>query len=175
MQLIVLAIEKAMKDNSPYVRKAAAHAVPKVYRYIALPRHSRSSSPKPPLCSNIESRLDPEKKDQLIGIIGTLLGDTTTMVLGSAVAAFVEVCPDHIELIHPHYRKLCRLLADVDEWGQVFILNLLIRYARSQFTCPDPALLVIPLHLPSSPPSYPHHVIRLTSAVPIIECITNRN
>ena len=64
------------------------------------------------------------------------------MVLGSAVAAFMEVSPDHIDLIHPHYRKLCRVLADVDEWGQIFIINLLIRYARSQFTCPDPELLV---------------------------------
>eukprot|EP00026_Physarum_polycephalum_P001606 Phypoly_transcript_01608.p1 GENE.Phypoly_transcript_01608~~Phypoly_transcript_01608.p1 ORF type:complete len:1062 (+),score=136.00 Phypoly_transcript_01608:71-3256(+) len=117
VQLIVLAIEKAMKDSSAYVRKAAAHAITKVYR------------------------LDPEKKDQLIGIIKTLLADSSTMVLGSAVAAFMEVAPDHIELIHPHYRKLCRVLADVDEWGQIFILNLLIRYARDQFTCPDPALL----------------------------------
>jgi len=117
VQLIVMAVEKAMKDSSAYVRKAAAHAITKVYR------------------------LDPEKKDQLIGIIKHLLGDTSTMVLGSAVAAFMEVSPDQIELIHPHYRKLCRVLADVDEWGQIFILNLLIRYARSQFTCPDPAIL----------------------------------
>lgn len=64
------------------------------------------------------------------------------MVLGSAVAAFMEVCPHEMDLIHPHYRKLCRLLADIDEWGQVFIINLLIRYARTQFICPDPALLV---------------------------------
>jgi AP-3 complex subunit beta len=117
VQLIVMAIEKAMKDSSAYVRKAAAHAITKVYR------------------------LDPEKKDQLIGIIKILLADSSTMVLGSAVAAFMEVSPDHIDLIHPHYRKLCRVLADVDEWGQIFIINLLIRYARSQFTCPDPALL----------------------------------
>ncbi len=86
--------------------------------------------------------MDPEKKDQLMNIINTLLGDTSTMVLGSAVAAFIEVSPDHMDFIHPHYRKLCRLLADIDEWGQVFIINLLTRYARTQFVCPDPALLV---------------------------------
>jgi AP-3 complex subunit beta len=32
VQLIMLAIQKCMKDTSPYVRKAAAHAVSKVYR-----------------------------------------------------------------------------------------------------------------------------------------------
>ena len=35
-QLIVLAIEKSVKDSSPYVRKAAAHAIPKVYRFVPL-------------------------------------------------------------------------------------------------------------------------------------------
>ncbi len=31
VQLIVLAIQKCVKDTSPYVRKAAAHAISKVY------------------------------------------------------------------------------------------------------------------------------------------------
>ena len=51
-------------------------------------------------------------------------GDRTTLVVGSAVMAFEEVCPERIELIHKNYRKLCNLLVDVDEWGQVgFQLN----------------------------------------------------
>jgi AP-3 complex subunit beta len=117
VQVIVLAIEKSVKDSSPYVRKAAAHAIPKVYR------------------------LDPDKKEHLTEIITTLLNDQSTMVLGSAVAAFLEVCPDELDLIHKHYRKLCKLVADIDEWGQIFILTLLTRYARTQFLCPDPSLL----------------------------------
>jgi AP-3 complex subunit beta len=32
VQLQVMAIRKCMRDSSPYVRKAAAHAVPKVFR-----------------------------------------------------------------------------------------------------------------------------------------------
>lgn len=51
--------------------------------------------------------------------------------------AFLTVCPDRIDLIHKNYRKLCNLLVDVDEWGQVMILNLLTRYARTQFTDPN--------------------------------------
>ncbi|XP_066993288.2 AP-3 complex subunit beta-1 isoform X2 [Anabrus simplex] len=51
--------------------------------------------------------------------------------------AFEEVCPERIDLIHKNYRKLCNLLVDVDEWGQVIIINMLTRYARTQFTNPN--------------------------------------
>jgi len=59
------------------------------------------------------------------------------MVLGSALWAFNEICPDRFDLLHPHFRKLCRLLADTDEWGQIVVLNTLTRYARTQFVNPD--------------------------------------
>ena len=55
---------------------------------------------------------------------------------GSAIQAFEEVCPERIDLIHKNYRKLCGLLVDVDEWGQVAIINMLTRYARTQFVSP---------------------------------------
>lgn len=51
--------------------------------------------------------------------------------------AYEMVCPDRIDLIHKNYRKLCNLLVDVDEWGQVTILNMLTRYARTQFIDPN--------------------------------------
>lgn len=50
--------------------------------------------------------------------------------------AFEEVCPERIDLIHKNYRKLCNLLIDVEEWGQVVIVNMLTRYARTQFISP---------------------------------------
>ena len=52
--------------------------------------------------------------------------------------AFEAICPDRIDLIHKNYRKLVNLLADVDEWGQVSVINMLTRYARTQFV--DPSL-----------------------------------
>lgn len=51
--------------------------------------------------------------------------------------AFEEVCPERTDLIHKNYRKLCNLLVDVDEWGQVIIINMLTRYARTQFVDPN--------------------------------------
>uniref|UniRef100_A0A3Q4FZM8 Adaptor related protein complex 3 subunit beta 1 n=1 Tax=Neolamprologus brichardi TaxID=32507 RepID=A0A3Q4FZM8_NEOBR len=65
-----------------------------------------------------------------------ILSGYTDLVAGSVVMAFEEVCPDRIDLIHKNYRKLCNLLVDVEEWGQVVIISMLTRYARTQFTSP---------------------------------------
>ncbi|XP_046427375.1 AP-3 complex subunit beta-2 isoform X3 [Neodiprion fabricii] len=111
--IVMLAIKDSASDMSPYVRKTAAHAIPKLYS------------------------LDPEQKEELIAVLEKLLSDKTTLVVGSAVMAFEEVCPERIDLIHKNYRKLCNLLVDVDEWGQVVIVNMLTRYARTQFTNPN--------------------------------------
>ncbi|XP_017466171.1 PREDICTED: AP-3 complex subunit beta-2 [Rhagoletis zephyria] len=111
--IVMLAIRDSAMDMSPYVRKTAAHAIPKLYS------------------------LDPEQKDELVTVIEKLLSDRTTLVVGSAVMAFDEVCPERVDLIHKNYRKLCNLLVDVDEWGQVIIINMLTRYARTQFVDPN--------------------------------------
>lgn len=111
--IVMLAIKDSASDMSPYVRKTAAHAIPKLYS------------------------LDPEQKDELICVLEKLLSDKTTLVVGSAVMAFEEVCPERIDLIHKNYRKLCNLLVDVDEWGQIVIVNMLTRYARTQFINPN--------------------------------------
>ncbi|KAL1476104.1 hypothetical protein MTO96_036762 [Rhipicephalus appendiculatus] len=84
--IMMLAIKDAVSDMSPYVRKTAAHAIPKLYR------------------------LDPDQKEQLV---------------------------ERIDLVHRNYRKLCNLLVDVEEWGQVEIILMLTRYARTQFVDPN--------------------------------------
>ncbi|XP_077442401.1 AP-3 complex subunit beta-1 [Vanacampus margaritifer] len=110
--IMMLAIKEAAADLSPYVRKTSAHAIQKLYS------------------------LDPEQKEHLIEVIEKLLKDKSTLVAGSVVMAFEEVCPDRIDLIHKNYRKLCNLLVDVEEWGQVVIISMLTRYARTQFASP---------------------------------------
>jgi len=89
--------------------------------------------------------LDQDQKEELIQVLEKLLSDKTTLVVGSAVMAFEEVCPDRIDLIHKNYRKLCSLLVDVDEWGQVVIINMLTRYARTQFTDPNINVILLPI------------------------------
>ncbi|ORX62827.1 Clathrin/coatomer adaptor, adaptin-like protein [Hesseltinella vesiculosa] len=115
--IVLLGIKKCVTDSSPYVRKTAAHAIPKCYS------------------------LDETQKDSLIEIIATLLKDRSTITIGSTVMAFNEVCPNRFDLIHPCFRKLCGVLPDCDEWGQMAILGLLLRYGRSQFLNPNPKVV----------------------------------
>jgi len=111
--IMYISIKDCSNDMSPYVRKTAAHAIPKLYN------------------------LEPEMKDDIIAIIEKLLQDRTSLVLGSAVAAFEEVCPDRFDLIHSNYRKFVSLIGDFDEWGQQILINMLIRYGRLQFLNPN--------------------------------------
>ncbi|XP_054163983.1 AP-3 complex subunit beta-2-like [Oppia nitens] len=112
--IMLIAIRDCSNDMSPYVRKTACHAIPKLWS------------------------LEPDLKNEIVDIIERLLNDRTALVLGSAVAAFEEVCADRIDLIHQNYRKFCSLLVDVDEWGQIILINMLIRYSRTQFLDPNP-------------------------------------
>lgn len=108
-QIVSLAIKRGCGDMSPHVRKAAALAIPKCYR------------------------LDPSTLPQLTGYLVTLLDDAQYFVVGPAVAACLDLCPDEIELIHKPYRSLVKKLADMDEWGQLATLRLLTYYARKCF------------------------------------------
>ena len=94
---------------SPTVRKAAALAIPKCWR------------------------LDPSTSPQLTEYLSQLLGDRQNFVAGAAVIAFMEVCPDRIDLVHKHYRGLVRKLVDMDEWAQLATLRLVTSYARRCF------------------------------------------
>ncbi|KAI0293827.1 adaptin N terminal region-domain-containing protein [Russula brevipes] len=110
--LVVLAIKKCAADTSPYVRKTAALSIPKCYS------------------------LDESQLPSLIEILSTLLRDRSPLSIGSVATAFEAVCPTRLDLLHPHYRRLCRVLVDVDEWGQVNLLELLVRYARTMLPRP---------------------------------------
>jgi AP-3 complex subunit beta len=139
LQIVIQAIAKCAADPSPYVRKTAAHAICKV-------------------CS-----LDAPSRDILLDPLALLLNDRSVQVLASAVAVLEEVAPEQFELVHPHFRHLCRSLPSMDPHGQVAVLRLLLRYGRSQFAeCsshaslrdPDLALLlscVQPLFMSRNP------------------------
>ncbi|KIK59725.1 hypothetical protein GYMLUDRAFT_44158 [Collybiopsis luxurians FD-317 M1] len=110
--IVVLAIKKSAADFSPYVRKVAALAIPKCYQ------------------------LDNSHLPSLIQIITNMLNDTSPLSIGSVAVAFEAVCPTRLDLIHPRYRRLCKLLVEVDEWGQIDLLNLLLRYVRTMLPRP---------------------------------------
>ena len=112
LQIVILAISKSSKDSSPYVRKAAAHAIAKV------------------------CELDPASFESLEESLQTLLQDRSPIVLGSAITTLEDVASDRYDLVHPQYRRICRLLTDMDAWGQISCINMLVRYVRLHFPNP---------------------------------------
>ncbi|TKA33603.1 hypothetical protein B0A50_00439 [Salinomyces thailandicus] len=108
-QIVSLAIKKGVNDLSALVRKAAALACVKCVR------------------------LDESTRPQMEEYIATLLGDKQYYVAGAAVQAFMEVCPERLDLVDPNYRRLCRMVVDMDEWAQLAILRLMPVYARRCF------------------------------------------
>jgi AP-3 complex subunit beta len=115
MQIQILAVQKAANDKSPYVRKCAANALAK-----------------------LSPRCDTDQRTMLLEIMTQLLNhDSSTMVLTSTIVAFTELCPDRLDMLHSSFRKLCHLLTDMDEWGQVMVVDTMARYCRTFFRKPQ--------------------------------------
>ncbi|XP_010937611.1 AP3-complex subunit beta-A [Elaeis guineensis] len=103
--LVLAAVSKCARDPSAYVRKCAAHALPKIY----------------------DLHQD-ENTSALEELVDILLSDHSPGVIGAAAAAFNAVCPNNLPLIAKHFRRLCEMLPDVEEWGQILLIEILLRY-----------------------------------------------
>ncbi|WWC68617.1 uncharacterized protein I206_102547 [Kwoniella pini CBS 10737] len=104
--IVMLGLKKLVTDRNPWVRKTVAGGLAKVYE------------------------MDPTSLPQLIALLQTLLSSPSPLTLGATLTAFTEICPDRLDLLHPYYRHIIKLLVDADEWGQSVALSVLTRYAR---------------------------------------------
>ncbi|KAJ2758694.1 AP-3 complex subunit beta [Coemansia sp. BCRC 34490] len=130
--IAMMAVRKLAKDRSPHVRKTAALAIPKLLR------------------------LDRSLKDELVQVVGDMLGEASPLAVGSVIQAFRAVCPTDYGLVHLNYRRWCLLVGELDEWGQIELIKLLVAYARTHFADPkdggagkldpDHALLLRTIH-----------------------------
>lgn len=57
-----------------------------------------------------------------------LLKDNSPGVVGAAAAAFASICPNNFSLIGKNFKHLCEILPDVEEWGQIALIGILLRY-----------------------------------------------
>lgn len=103
--LVLVAVGKCARDPSVFVRKCAANALPKLHELR-----------QEEITSAIEE------------IVGVLLNDRSPGVVGAAAAAFASICPNNFTLIGRNYRNLCQILPDVEEWGQILLIEILLRY-----------------------------------------------
>lgn len=112
-QICLLSLQKLQRNISPYVRRIVAHCV----------------------CQVFDRYKDLDHSD-LVAIVKHLLTDNSVMVVAGAIQSFRIVCPNNFYLLHKNYRKLCRMLLDMEEWAQVLLIETLQRYARTQFVRP---------------------------------------
>ncbi|GMH30589.1 hypothetical protein Nepgr_032432 [Nepenthes gracilis] len=103
--LVLLSVSKCARDPSVYVRKCTANALPK-----------------------LNDLRQEENASAIEEIVGILLNDNSPGVVGAAAAAFNSICPNNLSLIGRHYRRLCEILPDVEEWGQIVLIGILLRY-----------------------------------------------
>lgn len=103
--IVLLAVNKCARDPSVYVRKCAANALPKLF----------------------DLRIE-ENISAIEEVVGKLLNDNSPGVVGAAAAAFASVCPNNFPLIGKSYKRLCEILPDVEEWGQILLISILLRY-----------------------------------------------
>ncbi|GAB2216804.1 hypothetical protein Droror1_Dr00024584 [Drosera rotundifolia] len=103
--LVQVAVSKSARDTSVYVRKCAAYAL-----------------------SKLNDLQQEENTSAVEEIIGILLNDNSPGVVGAAASAFNSICPNNLSLIERNYVRLCESLPDVEEWGQITLVGLLLRY-----------------------------------------------
>ncbi|XP_062092663.1 AP3-complex subunit beta-A isoform X2 [Humulus lupulus] len=103
--IVLVAVGKCARDPSVYVRKCAANALPKLH----------------------DLRLE-ENTVTIEEIVGILLNDHSPSVVGAAAAAFASVCPNNLPLVGRNFQRLCEILPDVEEWGQIILIGVLLRY-----------------------------------------------
>ncbi|KAK8119215.1 AP-3 complex subunit beta-2 [Apiospora kogelbergensis] len=129
--LSINTIQKSLSDGSPQVRALALRTMSgiRVPVISQIPLVRRAAALAIPKCY----RLEPACLPQLLEYLSTLLGDKQYFVAGAAVSAFLEICPERLDLIHPHYRGLVKKVVDMDEWSQLAMLRLMNVYARKCF------------------------------------------
>ena len=144
--LVGVAANKGARDGAWYVRRATADAVATLWRA------DRTS----------------DNRNQLLPTLIILLNSASPLTIGSALSAWEEMCPTRWDLLHQCYRKWCKMLVDVEEWGQVVILRVLLRYGRSFFLDPSTSGKLDPdaeLLLKSAEPLLQHMNPAVVSAV----------
>lgn len=102
--LVLAAIRKCARDPSAYVRKCAANALSKLLDLL------------------------PEENTDLEELVNIFLSDHSLGVVGASAVAFKTVCLKKLSLISKHFRRLCEALPDIEEWGQITLIDILLRY-----------------------------------------------
>jgi AP-3 complex subunit beta len=107
LPILMVSVQRAVADFSIYVRKAAALTLVKLYEW-----------------EDCDS-------NTLIELLTRLLTDACPVVLGAAVHALSQIAPERLDLMHSHFRRICREIDSFEGMYLPSVLNILERYART--------------------------------------------
>ncbi|KAF0933642.1 hypothetical protein E2562_018875 [Oryza meyeriana var. granulata] len=102
--LVLVAVKKCARDPSAYVRKCAVYALCKLQNLL------------------------PEETASLEETVDVLFSDNSPGVVGATAVAFNSVCPNCLPLISKHFQRLCETLPDIEEWAQILLIDIILRY-----------------------------------------------
>ena len=111
-EVVLSALRACSVDLSPFVRKCAATSLVKV------------------------SELDRSKIDILMDLLVILLQDSSGMVLAPAISALNKLFPSRTDLLHKHYRRICGILRNCNEFDQLVLIETLEIYSRQYLKDP---------------------------------------
>ncbi|CAI5066060.1 ANM_HP_G0029880.mRNA.1.CDS.1 [Saccharomyces cerevisiae] len=111
--IILHTVKKLVTDPSAMVRGEVALAIIKLYRAGKNDYH-----------------------EELLDILKELMADTDPKVISCAVLAYKECYADHLELLHGHFRRYCRIIKQLDSWSQSYLIELLIKYCKQYLPKP---------------------------------------
>lgn len=119
--LILLCIKRTVSDQLPHVRAAAALAIGRAFHIEGINRQ------------------------QLTLFLAALVSDHSTTVVSLAVKVHAKLLPlisasspkKAWAPIHANFRRLARLLPELDEWAQVCVIDLFTEYARKFLPRPE--------------------------------------
>ncbi|CUS22473.1 LAQU0S05e06172g1_1 [Lachancea quebecensis] len=105
--IVLHSVKKAITDAAADVRCAVGFALLKLYR---------------------EQR--EELTNDILPLLQDLLADLDPEVVSSAIILMKEAFPDHLELLHGHFRRYCGLLPQLCEWSQLYLIELFAKYCK---------------------------------------------
>lgn len=119
--LILLCIKRTVSDKLPHVRAATALAIGRAFE------------------------IDGINKVQLALFLGDLVGDASVSVMSLALKVHAKLLPLLLKVspkktwspIHANFRRICRLLPQMDEWAQVCVVDLFTDYTRKFLPRPE--------------------------------------
>ena len=78
----------------------------------------------------------------MLQIVDILFNDNSPGVVGAAAVAFKSVCPSCLPLVSKHFQRLCETLPDIEEWTQIVLIEILLRYVIARHGLVKDSLLL---------------------------------